>query len=86
MTLPGAFPGAHPIDDAWAAHESEGLDQTGVMVHLVPDEGVDDGPVLSSRKVPILADDTRESLEARIHTVEHELLVETLAEHLETLA
>ncbi|MEC8687584.1 MAG: formyltransferase family protein, partial [Actinomycetota bacterium] len=38
--LPGAFSGAHAIDDAWAAHETDGLDHTGVMVHLVPDEGV----------------------------------------------
>ena len=56
--LPGAFPGAHAIDDAWAAHETDGLDHTGVMVHLVPDEGVDDGPVLASQRVPITADDT----------------------------
>ena len=70
--LPGAFPGAHAIDDAWAAHETDGLDHTGIMVHLVPDEGVDDGPVLASQRVPITADDTRETLEARLHEVEHE--------------
>ena len=56
--LPGAFPGAHAIDDAWTAHERCGLDHTGVMVHLVPDEGVDDGPVLASQEVPILSGDT----------------------------
>lgn len=78
--LPGTFPGAHAIDDAWAAHETEGLDRTGVMVHLVPDEGVDDGPVLRSGEVPILADDTRERLEARIHDLEHRLLVEAVAD------
>ncbi len=82
--LPGAFPGAHAIDDAWAAHEAEGLDHTGVMVHLVPDEGIDDGPVLASRRVDIEPDDTRESLEARIHAVEHELFVATIAEYLMT--
>ena len=78
--LPGAFPGAHAIDDAWAAHQTEGLDHTGVMVHLVPDEGVDDGPVLATEQVPILADDTRESLEARIHAVEHRLGVTAIAD------
>jgi phosphoribosylglycinamide formyltransferase-1 len=77
--LPGEFPGAHAIDDAWAAHVGEGLERTGVMVHLVPDERVDEGPVLASRSVPIEVDDTRESLEARIHEVEHELLVEVMA-------
>jgi formyltetrahydrofolate-dependent phosphoribosylglycinamide formyltransferase len=82
--LPGAFPGAHAIDDAWAAHETGGLDHTGVMVHLVPDEGVDDGPVLASQRVPITADDTRETLEARLHEVEHELFVATIADYLRT--
>ena len=82
--LPGAFPGAHAIDDAWAAHETDGLDHTGVMVHLVPDEGVDDGPVLASQRVPIAADDTRETLEARLHEVEHELFVATIADYLRT--
>ena len=80
--LPGAFPGAHAIDDAWAAHETDGLDHTGVMVHLVPDEGVDDGPVLASQRVPITAGDTRETLEARLHEVEHELFVATIADYL----
>ena len=80
--LPGAFPGAHAIDDAWAAHETDGLDHTGVMVHLVPDEGVDDGPVLASQRVPITADDTRETLEARLHEVEHELFVAAIADYL----
>ena len=78
--LPYEFPGAHAIDDAWAAHETGGLERTGVMVHLVPDEGVDDGPVLRTAEVPIEADDTRESLEARIHAVEHRLLVEAVAD------
>jgi len=49
----------------------------------VPDEGVDNGPVLATRVVPIRADDDRESLEARIHAVEHDLLVRTVAEFLE---
>ena len=78
--LPGEFPGAHAIDDAWAAHVDRGLDRTGVMVHLVPDEGVDDGPVLRSAEVPIRPDDTRETLEARVHEVEHELLVVAVAD------
>jgi formyltetrahydrofolate-dependent phosphoribosylglycinamide formyltransferase len=77
--LPGTFPGAHAIDDAWEAHLADGLDHTGVMVHLVPDEGVDDGPVLASEEVPILPGDTRDSLETRIHEVEHRLLVEAVA-------
>lgn len=77
--LPGEFPGARAIDDAWAAHQSSGLERTGVMVHLVPDEGVDNGPVLATAEVPILADDTRDDLEARIHEVEHRLLTDAVA-------
>jgi phosphoribosylglycinamide formyltransferase 1 len=44
----------------------------------VPDEGVDNGPVLAQEIVPIFLDDTLEALETRIHQVEHRLLVETL--------
>ncbi|MDG1366239.1 MAG: formyltransferase family protein, partial [Acidimicrobiales bacterium] len=80
--LPGVFPGAHAIDDAWVAHETEGLDHTGVMVHLVPDEGVDNGPVLASQRVDIAPDDSRESLEAKVHAVEHELFLDAIADYL----
>jgi len=77
--LPNTFAGAHAIDDAWTAHLETGLDHTGVMVHLVPDEGIDNGPVVLSRRVDILDTDTRETLEARIHQVEHEVFVEAIA-------
>ena len=76
--LPGTFPGTHAIERAYEAHRAGAIDHTGVMVHLVPDEGVDDGPVLAQAIVPIGSDDTLESLEARIHAVEHRLLVDTL--------
>jgi phosphoribosylglycinamide formyltransferase-1 len=76
--LPGACPGGRAIDDAWAAYGRGEIDRTGVMVHLVPDEGVDEGPVLGQREVPIRPDDTRATLESRIHRTEHELLVATL--------
>ena len=76
--LPGTFPGTHAIERAFAAHRRGEIDHTGVMVHLVPDEGVDAGPVLAQEVVPIHPDDTLEALEARIHAVEHRLLVNTL--------
>jgi len=82
--LPGTFPGAHAIDEAWAEHLSRGLTHTGVMVHLVPDEGVDDGPVIVAEEIPIDSDDTRESLEARIHSVEHRVLPAAIAQLLES--
>jgi phosphoribosylglycinamide formyltransferase-1 len=76
--LPGTFPGTQAIQRAFAAFAAGQIDHTGVMVHLVPDEGMDNGPVLNQRIVPILREDTIEALEARIHAVEHDLLVETL--------
>jgi phosphoribosylglycinamide formyltransferase 1 len=76
--LPSAFPGTHAIDRAYAAYRAGEIDHTGVMVHLVPGEGVDDGPVLAHEIVPINPDDTLETLETRIHAVEHRLLVDTL--------
>jgi formyltetrahydrofolate-dependent phosphoribosylglycinamide formyltransferase len=78
--LPGCFPGTHAIERAFDAFQKGEIQQTGVMVHLVPDEGVDCGPVLGQEIIPILPDDTLESLEAKIHHVEHRLLVKTLAE------
>jgi formyltetrahydrofolate-dependent phosphoribosylglycinamide formyltransferase len=76
--LPGAFPGVHAIERAYEAFRRGDIDHTGVMVHLVPDEGVDDGPVLAAKNVPIYADDNLESLAERVHAAEHRLLVETL--------
>jgi phosphoribosylglycinamide formyltransferase-1 len=76
--LPGQLPGTRAVERAW--HEALAGERTvtGVMVHRVPDEGVDDGPLLASVEVPIRLDDTFESLQARIHLAEHRLLVDTL--------
>jgi phosphoribosylglycinamide formyltransferase 1 len=76
--LPGTFPGTHAIERAYAAYRAGEITHTGVMVHLVPDEGVDVGPMLAQEIVPIKADDTLDDLEARVHAVEHRLLVATL--------
>jgi phosphoribosylglycinamide formyltransferase 1 len=76
--LPGTFPGTHAIERAYQAYARGEIDHTGVMVHLVPDEGVDSGPVLAHEIVPIRPDDTLDTLAARIHAVEHRLLVDTL--------
>ena len=65
-----AFPGARAIQDALAA----GVEVTGVTVHLV-DEGLDTGPVLEQQPVEV---EPRETLEERIHAVEHRLLPEVV--------
>jgi phosphoribosylglycinamide formyltransferase 1 len=69
-----AFPGAHAVRDALAA----GVTTTGASVHLV-DAGLDTGPVLAQRPVPVLPGDDEARLHERIKTVERELLVQTLA-------
>ena len=50
---------------------------SGATVHFV-DEGVDTGPIISSKQVPVFADDTLTSLANRVHEVEHEILVEAV--------
>ena len=64
-----AFPGIRAVADALAA----GVKVTGVTVHLV-DDGVDTGPVVMQEPIEILPDDDWDSLEVRVHEVEHRLL------------
>jgi len=68
-----AFPGLDAIGQALEA----GVETTGVTVHFV-DEGVDTGPPIVQREVPIPADRDRTRLEAAIHAVEHELYPEAI--------
>jgi phosphoribosylglycinamide formyltransferase-1 len=76
--LPGTFPGTHAIERAFEAHQQGKIDRTGIMVHLVPDEGVDDGPALATQEIFFREDETLVQFEARMHTEEHHLLVNTL--------
>jgi phosphoribosylglycinamide formyltransferase-1 len=50
-----------------------GVKVTGVTVHLV-DEEVDHGPIVAQEAVAVREDDDWDSLEARVHEVEHRLL------------
>lgn len=72
--LPGTFPGTHAIERAYAAFAAGEIDATGVMVHRVIPE-VDAGPVLVAETVPIEEGESCADLEARIHEVEHRLIV-----------
>src|SRR5690606_22653324 len=76
--LPGQFHGEHAIADAFEPHKRWASKGTGVMVHLVPDEQVDRGPVLLTGEVPIFPMDTLESLETRVQQTEHKLLVQAI--------
>ena len=68
-----AFKGAHAVRDALAA----GVKETGCTVHMVTDE-LDSGPVLLQAEVPVLPDDTEETLHFRIHEAEHKIYPEAL--------
>ena len=76
--LPGQFPGTHAIERALDAARRGAIDHTGVMVHYVPDEGVDDGPVIATASVVIHPDDTLDTLSDRVHAAERVVLVSAL--------
>lgn len=63
-----AFPGKDAIGDAFRA----GVKVTGVTIHFI-DEGVDTGPIIAQESVPVLPEDTQETLRQRIQAVEHQL-------------
>ncbi len=68
------YPGLHTHARAVEAGDAE----AGCTVHLVT-EGVDEGPILGQAHVPVLADDTPETLAQRVLVAEHSLYSTTLA-------
>lgn len=75
------YPGLHPqqqaLDDRAAV--------SGATVHIVNKE-LDAGPVILQRAVPILPDDTAETLAARILEIEHALYPDAIAAVLDQIA
>jgi phosphoribosylglycinamide formyltransferase-1 len=69
-----SFPGL----EAWKQALDHGVKVTGCTVHFV-DAGVDAGPIIGQQTVPVLDQDTAESLHARIHAAEHELYPRSVA-------
>lgn len=69
-----SFKGIGAVEQALAA----GVKITGCTVHLVVPE-VDSGPILIQAAVPVLPDDTPETLHARIQVQEHKIMVEAIA-------
>jgi phosphoribosylglycinamide formyltransferase-1 len=69
-----AFPGL----DVHRQVLEHGVKWTGCTVHFV-DETLDGGPIIGQRVVPVLPDDTEETLAARILKEEHQLYAEALA-------
>ena len=69
-----SFPGL----EAWKQALDHGVKVTGCTVHFV-DAGIDAGPIIAQQPVPVLDNDTPESLHARVQTAEHELYPKCLA-------
>ena len=75
------YPGLHPQQQAL----DDGAAVSGATVHLVNKE-LDAGPVILQRAVPILPDDTAETLAARILEIEHALYPDAIAAVLDQIA
>jgi phosphoribosylglycinamide formyltransferase 1 len=69
------FPGL----EAWKQALAAGEKMTGCTVHYV-DAGVDSGDIIAQRQVPILPDDTPDSLHRRIQIAEHEIYPEVISQ------
>jgi phosphoribosylglycinamide formyltransferase 1 len=68
-----SFPGLDAVQQAL----DHGVKITGVTVHFV-DEGVDSGPIILQRPIPVPADRQWQTLEDAIHATEHALLPEAI--------
>ena len=69
-----SFPGLA----AWEQAVAHGVRVTGCTVHFV-DAGVDSGPIIGQQTVPVLDEDTAETLHQRIHAAEHALYPQCVA-------
>jgi phosphoribosylglycinamide formyltransferase-1 len=68
-------------DHVHAAVLAAGDQESGATVHVVS-SGLDEGPVVLQRKVPVLPGDTVETLRARVQAVEPELYLDALQKFL----
>lgn len=75
-----AFPGR----SAWVQAFEAGVEETGCTVHLI-DAGIDTGPILAQTRVPVLPDDTADTLRQRIQAAEHQLFPSAIQELLRRL-
>lgn len=74
------YPGRQGIADAY----KDGAAETGVTVHLV-DQGIDTGPILAQEKITVESSDTLETLEEKIHTLEHMMYPRVIEFYIEKL-
>ena len=73
---PSLLPAFHGLE-SWKQALDAGASEAGCTVHFV-DEGMDTGPIILQEAVPVLADDTAETLHARIQVLEHRLYPEAI--------
>jgi len=73
-----AFPGVNGIGQAL----EYGVKVTGVTVHFV-DNGLDSGPIIAQEALAVEPGDTEDSLAARIHPIEHRLLLQVVQQFAE---
>lgn len=76
-----SFPGARAVEQALAY----GVKITGCTVHLVI-PAVDQGKILAQAAVPVLPQDTPDTLHQRIHEQEHRIYPQAITEYLQTLS
>ncbi len=76
--LPGQLPGVNSIARAFSEFNAGTRTSTGVMVHFIPDEGVDSGPVIATETVTINRSDTLADLESRMHAAERRVLIHAI--------
>lgn len=74
-----AFPGRNAVKDALAANVPE----TGVTVHYV-DAGVDTGPIIAQRRVPVSPGMTEDELLLQLHALEHALYPQVVGQVVDT--
>lgn len=67
------FPGAHAVRDTLAA----GVSETGATIHVV-DAGMDTGPIIDQRTVPVMPGDDVATLHERIKVHERQMLIDTI--------
>jgi len=82
--LPGQFPGAKSIKQAWSAYQKGLIKKTGIMVHNVV-EKVDAGIVISKKDIPIFPNDTLDTLTNRVRYFEKFVLLDGILKTVHTL-
>jgi len=80
--LPGQFDGANAIERAFEAFQKGEITHSGVMVHRVVKD-VDRGEPVVVREIPLITGESIENYETRLHSVEHEIIVEATRKVLE---